>query len=298
MAKWSIRRSSSAPRSAISRSLRMSFPASWMLWARRRAQRARGWRGPYYWMQRRVEADNVLALSAELRRRDARVAIGADVHFYASREYNAMLTVIGVVPYGKDLDGLCHQPNLYRPGARLRLLHPTIDRLQSRGHRTGKQLAETRCCLARYGGSVARRAPPCRAVARTAPSSGAQPKVSSLSRAVRVLWNAPPRTKPRRPRNTSRIAIGTDMNSRIAILAAVACFASAPSTAQTFSFDPLKDLESAIPSGVPNESRILQARLQVKEMAQDALASLYEPLPGRDAASRRRQATPCSARSA
>ena len=69
------------------------------------------------------------------------------------------------------------------------------------------------------------------------------------------------------------------MNSPIAIMAAVACFASAPGIAQTFSFDPLKDLESAIPSGVPNESRILQARLQVKEMAQDALSSLYETSP-------------------
>ena len=67
-----------------------------------------------------------------------------------------------------------------------------------------------------------------------------------------------------------------NVNSRIAIVAAVACFAAVPSTAQNFSFDPLKDLESAIPSGVPNESRILQARLQVKEMSQDALASLYE----------------------
>ena len=56
----------------------------------------------YYWMERRVETDNVLALSAELRRRDARAAIGADVHFYASREYNAMLTLIGVLPYGEE----------------------------------------------------------------------------------------------------------------------------------------------------------------------------------------------------
>ena len=55
----------------------------------------------YYWMERPIEADSVLALSAELRRRDARVAIGADVHFYASREYNAMLTLIGVIPYGE-----------------------------------------------------------------------------------------------------------------------------------------------------------------------------------------------------
>jgi hypothetical protein len=56
----------------------------------------------YYWMERRIETDNVLALSAELRRRDARAAIGADVHFYASREYNAMLTLIGVIPYGEE----------------------------------------------------------------------------------------------------------------------------------------------------------------------------------------------------
>ena len=56
----------------------------------------------YYWMERRVETESVLALSAELRRRDAPAAIGADVHFYASREYNAMLTLIGVIPYGKE----------------------------------------------------------------------------------------------------------------------------------------------------------------------------------------------------
>ena len=69
------------------------------------------------------------------------------------------------------------------------------------------------------------------------------------------------------------------MKSHIAIMAAVAFLGSGPSTGQSFSFDPLKDLESAIPSGVPNESRILQARLQVKEMANDALASLYETSP-------------------
>jgi len=56
----------------------------------------------YYWMERRLETNNVLALSTELRRRDARSAIGADVHFYASREYNDMLTLIGVIPYGTD----------------------------------------------------------------------------------------------------------------------------------------------------------------------------------------------------
>jgi hypothetical protein len=56
----------------------------------------------YYWMERKVDSDNILALSAELRRRDAESAIGADVHFYASRDYNAMLTLIGAIPYGGD----------------------------------------------------------------------------------------------------------------------------------------------------------------------------------------------------
>ena len=63
---------------------------------------APGLRRDYYWMERRVEAEPVVALSAELRLREDRAAIGADVHFYASREYNAMLTVVGVVPYGPD----------------------------------------------------------------------------------------------------------------------------------------------------------------------------------------------------
>jgi lipid-binding SYLF domain-containing protein len=70
------------------------------------------------------------------------------------------------------------------------------------------------------------------------------------------------------------------MKSRFAMLAAAACLASPPIAAQIFSWDPLKDVESAIPAGAPNESRILQARLQVKEVAQDALATLYEVHPG------------------
>jgi lipid-binding SYLF domain-containing protein len=70
------------------------------------------------------------------------------------------------------------------------------------------------------------------------------------------------------------------MKSYFAMFAVVACLASPPVAAQIFSWDPLKDVESAIPAGAPNESRILQARLQVKEMAQDALASLYEVNPG------------------
>jgi hypothetical protein len=53
----------------------------------------------YYWMERSVERENVLVLSAELRRRSGASALGADIHFYASREYNAMLTLVGVVPY-------------------------------------------------------------------------------------------------------------------------------------------------------------------------------------------------------
>jgi len=66
------------------------------------------------------------------------------------------------------------------------------------------------------------------------------------------------------------------MKSRIAVAATVLWLASSHSTAQIFSFDPLKDLESALPAGVPNESRIIQARQQVREVAQDGLASLYE----------------------
>ena len=58
------------------------------------------------------------------------------------------------------------------------------------------------------------------------------------------------------------------------------CLASPPIAAQVFSWDPLKDVENALPAGVPNESKIIQARHQVREMAQDALATLYEVAPG------------------
>jgi len=70
------------------------------------------------------------------------------------------------------------------------------------------------------------------------------------------------------------------MKTCFAIIATAACLASPPIAAQIFSWDPLKDIENAIPAGAPNEPRILQARLQVREMAQDALASLYEVNPG------------------
>ena len=53
----------------------------------------------YYWMERSVERENVLALSAELRTRGAASALGAEIHFYASSQYNSMLTLVGVIPY-------------------------------------------------------------------------------------------------------------------------------------------------------------------------------------------------------
>jgi len=55
---------------------------------------------------------------------------------------------------------------------------------------------------------------------------------------------------------------------------------SPPIAAQIFSWDPLKDVENALPAGVPNEGKIIQARQQVREMSQDALATLYEVAPG------------------
>jgi hypothetical protein len=53
----------------------------------------------YYWMERSVERENVLALSAELRTRGAASALGAEIHFYASSQYNSMLTLVGVIPH-------------------------------------------------------------------------------------------------------------------------------------------------------------------------------------------------------
>jgi len=70
------------------------------------------------------------------------------------------------------------------------------------------------------------------------------------------------------------------MKIRLAMLGLAVCFASPPIAAQVFSWDPLKDVENALPAGVPNESKIIQGRLQVREMAQDALAGLYEVNPG------------------
>jgi lipid-binding SYLF domain-containing protein len=70
------------------------------------------------------------------------------------------------------------------------------------------------------------------------------------------------------------------MKAHLAMLAIAACLGSAPLAAQVFSWDPLKDVQEALPEGTPNEGKIIQARLQVREMAQDALATLYEVAPG------------------
>ncbi len=70
------------------------------------------------------------------------------------------------------------------------------------------------------------------------------------------------------------------MKIRLSIIAAALCLTAPLAGAAEFSWDPLKDVENALPEGVPNEGKIIQARHQVREMSQDALASLYEILPG------------------
>jgi len=66
----------------------------------------------------------------------------------------------------------------------------------------------------------------------------------------------------------------------LAVLALSLGLAAPPIAAQTFSWDPLKDLQEVLPEGTPSESKVIQARHQVREMTQDALASLYEINPG------------------
>ena len=70
------------------------------------------------------------------------------------------------------------------------------------------------------------------------------------------------------------------MKLSTSVFAVSLSLAALPATAQVFSWDPLKDVENALPEGVPNESRIIQAREQVREMASDALSQLYEVSPG------------------
>ncbi len=69
------------------------------------------------------------------------------------------------------------------------------------------------------------------------------------------------------------------MNARLALFAALLYLSATSSTAQIFSWDPLKDIQEALPEGTPNEGKIIQARQQVREMAQDALPTLYETAP-------------------
>ena len=66
----------------------------------------------------------------------------------------------------------------------------------------------------------------------------------------------------------------------LAMLAAAACLAALPARGAEWSWDPMKDVENVLPPEAPNESRIIQGRHQVREMTQDALASLYEIAPG------------------
>lgn len=70
------------------------------------------------------------------------------------------------------------------------------------------------------------------------------------------------------------------MNVRATIFAIAACLASPPLVAQVFSWDPLKDVQEVLPEGTPNERTVIQGRIQVREMAHDALATLYETAPG------------------
>ena len=70
------------------------------------------------------------------------------------------------------------------------------------------------------------------------------------------------------------------MKANAAILAVSLCLPAPPIAAQILSWDPLTDVENALPQGAPNESKIIQAREQVREMSQDALASLFEIAPG------------------
>lgn len=55
----------------------------------------------YFRLEAPFEGTEVIALSRELRQNFTDRAIGADMHFYASRGYNAMLTIVGVAPYDK-----------------------------------------------------------------------------------------------------------------------------------------------------------------------------------------------------
>jgi len=71
-----------------------------------------------------------------------------------------------------------------------------------------------------------------------------------------------------------------NMKKCFAMVPLAMCLVAPPIAAQVWSWDPLKDVQEALPEGVPNEGKIIQARTQVREMTQDALATLYEVNPG------------------
>jgi len=64
------------------------------------------------------------------------------------------------------------------------------------------------------------------------------------------------------------------MKVRLAAAALAALIAAPLASAQVLSWDPLKDIRQALPGGVPHEGSVIEARHQVREMANDALASL------------------------
>ena len=70
------------------------------------------------------------------------------------------------------------------------------------------------------------------------------------------------------------------MKARVAMFAVSLSLLAPSISAQILSWDPLSDVENALPEGAPNEGKIIQAREQVREMSQDALASLFEMAPG------------------
>ncbi|RLA45532.1 MAG: hypothetical protein DRR06_07095 [Gammaproteobacteria bacterium] len=53
----------------------------------------------YFWLETEFDNQNLWALSSELRLLQKESALASDLHFYASRGYFSMLTIIGVVPY-------------------------------------------------------------------------------------------------------------------------------------------------------------------------------------------------------
>ncbi len=96
----------------------------------------------------------------------------------------------------------------------------------------------------------------------------------------RLVRGAGARSAPASRALMQSVKKGMTVKASVAILSAVALLAPSPLLAQQWSWDPLQAVESVLPEGVPNEGKIIQARLQVREMAQDALATLYEIAPG------------------